>query len=127
MSEAPKAEEQFSNSNSAPETPVEEKKAHSINGNDPGNTPDPNSNSGSVPTTELDEKALFRRLSPSSRQALNEADGIRTALGQQEVHMEHLIAGLLLKALVRRSAGQSLLRGAASGFTGILAVFHSWA
>jgi hypothetical protein len=95
MTEAPKAEEQFSNSNSAPETPVEEKKAHSINGNDPSNTPDPNS--GSVPTTELDEKALFHRLSPSSHQALNEADGIRTALGQQEVHMEHLIAGLLLK------------------------------
>ncbi len=97
MSEAPKAEEQFSNSNSAPETPVEEKKAHSVNGNDPGNPPDPNSNSDSVPTTELDEKALFHRLSPSSHQALNEADGIRTALGQQEVHMEHLIAGLLLK------------------------------
>ena len=100
MTEAPKAEEQFSNSNSAPETPVEEKKAHSINGNDPGNTPDPNSNSGSVPTTELDEKALFRRLSPSSRQALNEADGIRMALGAQTMDVVRLVMAQGMKPVV---------------------------
>src|SRR2546430_11191378 len=97
MTEAPKAEEQFSNSNSAPETPVEEKKAHSINGNDPGNTPDPNSNSGSVPTTELDEKALFRRLSPSSRQALNE-EGLRSEEHTSELQSQsNLVCRLLLE------------------------------
>src|SRR5437764_3950054 len=46
---------------------------------------------------ELDDSALFSRLSPSSRQSLNAADGIRMALKQHEIHMEHLMAGLLAK------------------------------
>jgi hypothetical protein len=56
--------------------------------------PTPNA---SASTTELDEAALFQRLSPSSRQALGHADGIRTSLGQDKVHMEHLITGLYEK------------------------------
>lgn len=46
---------------------------------------------------ELDEEAFFQRLSPSAREALSQADGIRIALGQDKVHMEHLIVGLLKK------------------------------
>lgn len=46
---------------------------------------------------ELDAAALFRRLSPSSMTALRHADGIRRALGQDKIHMEHFIAGLFQK------------------------------
>ena len=60
-------------------------------------TSDLNSKGGSDPSTNLDGDALFRRLSPSSHRALNHADGISRALQQSEIHMEHLIAGLLEK------------------------------
>jgi len=60
-------------------------------------TPDPNNVADTSSNTQLDEEALFRRLSLSSHQALNRADEIQKALGQDKVHMEHLIAGLLQK------------------------------
>ncbi len=59
--------------------------------------PDLNSTVSTDPTTEFDGGALFKRLSKSSIRALNQADGIRFALHQDEIHMEHLIAGLLEK------------------------------
>jgi KAP family P-loop domain len=62
----------------------------------------------------LDKEALFRRLSPSSHEALNQADGIRSVLGQGEVHMEHLIAGLLKK---KGGPTERLLGGAAIDLT----------
>jgi hypothetical protein len=40
------------------------------------------------------EPSLYERLSPSSRQALGQAEGIRTARGRPEVHMEDLLLGL---------------------------------
>jgi hypothetical protein len=46
---------------------------------------------------ELDEGALFTRLSPSSRRALNVANGLSRARNQDRVHMEHLIVGLYEK------------------------------
>ncbi len=60
-------------------------------------TPDLNNKAGTGSSTQLDEDELFRRLSISSHQALNRADAIQKALGQDKVHMEHLIAGLLQK------------------------------
>ncbi|HET8891942.1 MAG TPA: P-loop NTPase fold protein [Candidatus Angelobacter sp.] len=42
--------------------------------------------------------AIFRLLSPSSQEALGRADGMRQAMNQSRIHMEHLIAGLLEKA-----------------------------
>nr|MBA2671787.1 TIR domain-containing protein [Gemmatimonadota bacterium] len=42
----------------------------------------------------LDEADLFRSLSPSARNALEHAEGLRQATDGDGVHMEHLIAGL---------------------------------
>lgn len=44
-----------------------------------------------------EEGELFDRLSPSSREAVSRADGIRLALGQDRIHMEHLVFGLFEK------------------------------
>ena len=47
--------------------------------------------------SELDEAALFANLSPSAREALGHAEGIRLALSSDKVHMEFLLAGLYAK------------------------------
>ncbi|MDQ2935941.1 MAG: P-loop NTPase fold protein [Acidobacteriota bacterium] len=48
-------------------------------------------------TAEFDSAAFLKRLSSSSRTALEHANGIRSAQGQEKIHMEHLIAGLFQK------------------------------
>ncbi|HKX31411.1 MAG TPA: hypothetical protein VJ302_27240, partial [Blastocatellia bacterium] len=57
------------------------------------------------------ETWLYQRLSVSSRRALSHADGIRRALGLEEVRMEHLIAGSFEKksgAMRRVLTGQGI-------------------
>jgi len=57
----------------------------------------PNKESKTTASIDLPDPALFARLSPSSRSALERANGMRGALGQDRVHMEHLVGGLFEK------------------------------
>lgn len=48
-------------------------------------------------TPEYRAQDFFKALSPSSRQALEHADGMRNRKQQDRIHMEHLVMGLYLK------------------------------
>ncbi len=48
--------------------------------------------------TLLDTPEFFARLSPAARFALRRADQLRLTTSQQEIHMEHLLAGLFAMA-----------------------------